>query len=54
MSQLEKELKKIYISVDVDTQLIDVAIEKAEQLIEKLEKAKSLADDLAGSVEIRD
>lgn len=54
MSQSEKEPKKVYITVDVDTQSIDVATEKTEQLIEKLEKAKSLADDLADSLEIRD
>ncbi len=46
---MEKEPKKIYITVDVDTQSIDFAIEKKEQLIEKLEKAKSLAYDLADS-----
>lgn len=38
-----------YIEIHVDTSEIDAATEKAERLLSTLEKAKSLAGDLAES-----
>lgn len=44
------EPKKASVEVEVNVSGVDEAVEKAERLVELLKEAKSLADDLASSL----